>query len=225
MNQITVKDESGAVASERRLSPSSPGTGSAGFARHIETQDEWPSSRDFAQRYSRYDTQGFLVDFEHTTAYTLPRKAPVPPRPSTPISPSGLTSITLIDQSSSQSVPLIAIPYESTSEADSQPHARPQIRFSDTYRKWWLQQYSRPEPLVRLASRTSAQGSRQGFWLARGTLKGCDEVMMQQGPGYWLARATMKDAKQDGEAGSADIPSRFWGRVVDKVRRISGEEK
>ncbi|OAG34621.1 hypothetical protein AYO21_11217 [Fonsecaea monophora] len=225
MNQTTAKDDPGAFASETKLSPSSPDAGSEGSARHIETQDEWPSSRDFAQRYGRYDTQGFLVDFEHTTAYMLPRKAPVPPRPSTPISPSGLTSTTLIDQSSSQSEPLIAIPYESTSEADSQPHTRPQIRFSDTYRKWWLQQYSRPEPLVRLASRTLAQGSRQGFWLARGTLRGCDEVMMQQGPGYWLARATMKDAQQDGGAGSADIPSRFWGRVVDKVRRISGEEK
>ncbi|KAH0845791.1 hypothetical protein FOPE_12442 [Fonsecaea pedrosoi] len=217
MNQTTAKDDPGAFASEMKLSPSSPDAGSEGSARHIETQDEWPSSRDFAQRVS--------WSISNIRPHTCYPGAPVPPRPSTPISPSGLTSTTLIDQSSSQSEPLIAIPCESTSEADSQPHTRPQIRFSDTYRKWWLQQYSRPEPLVRLASRTSAQGSRQGFWLARGTLRGCDEVRMQQGPGYWLARATMKDAKQDGEAGSADIPSRFWGRVVDKVRRISGEEK
>ncbi|EXJ73644.1 uncharacterized protein A1O5_03406 [Cladophialophora psammophila CBS 110553] len=208
------------------LPPGSHDTGSDGVAHYINMRDEWPSSRALARRYGRYDAQGFLVDFEHTTAYLQPRKAPSPPTTTcgSPFASSSLTSNSLVDHSSSRSEALIAIPYASTSESGSQSLAMPQIRFSEAYRKWWLEQYSRPKPpaTVQLAMKNSSRANWQGFWLARGTLRGCDKVIEQHGPGYWRAKGTMKDTEQRGEADRSDG---FWKRVVDKMRRISSEEK
>ncbi|KIY03129.1 uncharacterized protein Z520_01596 [Fonsecaea multimorphosa CBS 102226] len=222
MNHTTSADGLGGFPKDHRSSPGSPDTRSDGFARHVETQDEWPSSPVISQRYGRHDAQGLLVDFEHTDAYTMPRKAPLPPPHSSPVSLSSRTSTTAADHSSSASEPLIAIPYESTSSADSQTPSGPQIRFSDAYRKWWLEQYSRPAPLVQIANKRPARGNWQGFWLARGTLRGCDNVIEQQGPGYWLARGTVKDAEQ---YGSAETSLRLWKRVANKIRSVSSEEK
>ncbi|KIW27996.1 uncharacterized protein PV07_07688 [Cladophialophora immunda] len=231
MDQTTIGDGAYGFPNERTLSLGSPDTGSHGFARHVEMQDEWPSSRELTQRSGQYDAQGFLIDFEHSTAYLLPRKAPSPPSRNSRVSPSSHTRTTLVDDSSEASEafeasePLIAIPYESTSRAESHTPAWPQIRFSNSYRKWWLEQYSRPKPPVELATRRSARANWQGFWLARGTLRRSDKVIEQHGPGYWLTRGTMKAPEQFSGAESAERPHRFWKRVSDKIRIVSSEEK
>jgi hypothetical protein len=149
--------------------------------------DEWPASGELALRYGQYGTQGFLLGFENTTAYTQPRPAPLPALVANPVlraarltpSPPPGEPLPLLSlrESPPQVRPqsFLAIAYESTVPWGPEPPLSlptGPVKASEGYRTGSIGEYLSEK---RLALNKRVRQNLQGYWLGRGTLRRKDQ--------------------------------------------------
>ncbi|KAJ9603560.1 hypothetical protein H2200_011746 [Cladophialophora chaetospira] len=179
--------------------------------------DDWPANVEAALKDARYDDRGFLVGFENTAAYTCPRPAPSPPQSIHPVLTAACSPPSPPPNGPLPLLPICEMPNAMSYEAiapwtSGPPSSLPasSVELSQTYRNGYLSQCIEGKQPVKKRGRYNLQG----YWLARGTLKGL--VQHQPDSSSEETVQEKEPTKSTDDTGSSRL---LFSRVKNSVRR------